>query len=46
LPGAREAIEMESWDEAASEIERVSGVIAGIADKIEQITRRIERNDD
>jgi N-acetylated-alpha-linked acidic dipeptidase len=45
LPGAREAIELESWDEAASEIERVSGVIAGIADKIEQITKRIGRDD-
>jgi len=42
LPGAREAIELEAWDEAAREIERVSGVIAGIADKIEQITKRIE----
>jgi N-acetylated-alpha-linked acidic dipeptidase len=45
LPGAREAIELESWDEAAREIERVSGVIEGIADKIEQITKRIERGD-
>ena len=43
LPGAREAIELEAWDEAASEIERVSGVIAGIAGKIEQISARIEQ---
>ena len=43
LPGVREAIEMETWGEAASEIERVSGVIAGIAGKIEQISARIEQ---
>jgi len=45
LPGAREAIELETWDEAAKEIERVSGVIAGIADSIERITTRIEGRD-
>ena len=42
LPGAREAIEMEAWSEAASEIKRVSDVIAGMAKKIEQISAHIE----
>jgi N-acetylated-alpha-linked acidic dipeptidase len=43
LPGVREAIEMEAWDEAASEIEQVSGVIAEMAMRIEQISARIEQ---
>jgi len=43
LPGAREAIELEAWDEAAREIERVSEVISGIAERIQNITMRIEQ---
>ncbi len=45
LPGAREAIELERWDEAAREIENVSEVIAGVADRIERITARIRRTE-
>jgi len=43
LPGVREAIEQESWAEAETEITRVANVIGGMAKRIEEVTRRIER---
>jgi len=44
LPGAREAIEREAWSEAANEIDRVSVVIKGIAEKVEEITAKIHND--
>ena len=43
LPGVREAIEQESWDEAALQIEQVAVVIADFAKKIEELTEFIKR---
>lgn len=44
LPGVREAIEQENWGEVGLEIDRASGVIAGVARRIEELTARIDRD--
>ena len=43
LPGVREAIEQESWAEAEVEVNRVAGVIGGMAKRIEEVIKRIDR---
>jgi N-acetylated-alpha-linked acidic dipeptidase len=42
LPGIREAIEQRSWDEAAREIEIVSGTLQAVADRMDQARAALE----
>ncbi len=41
LPAVREAIELRHWSEAEAQIVVVSGVIAGYADKLDRIAKRL-----
>ena len=41
LPGVREAVEQEQWEEATAQIDLVAAVINGIAGRIEEITKRL-----
>ena len=36
LPGIREAIEERGWDEASEQVERLAGILTGLADKIDE----------
>jgi N-acetylated-alpha-linked acidic dipeptidase len=41
LPGVREAVEQEQWEEATAQIDVVAAAINGIAGRIEEITKRL-----